>query len=390
MDSPQDENQESSEPLEEVPAPEDVNEQPTPAEQEPHRPRADEALAAIRADLREEETKEQAGARGLRGLIQRIFRRKRPQPVEEVETPSRLDALQFPEPPPAAPITSKPAAEEGPVVAEAAPPELPAGQGKPDFQALVRDRLTEAWSQTLQREPLEMEPPAGVEEEVPEGPTHSILTSLRQKDEEVTEEPVDYRQETLEDYVVATEEPEESGAPAVRRLKTSWRYMRPTEKRLLIGALLIVALAMLAGSSYLVFTTIGPTLTPTLTPTPSVVPIPVSVSLPGGWVFPLGVGNVPPDGLWKPKGPEWLAGTEITRWVALPWTVQLEAVLRTLKADDEIQLSMSNYDSIVYKVKSIEQVPSDSIDKLASGTPSLLLILYNENTDTRWVVTAKP
>src|SRR5512143_2602415 len=117
MDSPQDNNHEASEPPEQVNNPEEVEQQHAPettetAEARPHRPRADEALAAMRADLREEETQAQASLRGLRGLFQRIFRRRRAASSEEVETPSRLDALQFPEPTPATEITSKPAAEE--------------------------------------------------------------------------------------------------------------------------------------------------------------------------------------------------------------------------------------------------------------------------------------
>jgi hypothetical protein len=51
---------------------------------------------------------------------------------------------------------------------------------------------------------------------------------------------------------------------------------------------------------------------------------------------------------------------------------------------------MSDYSSIVYKVQSIEEVPSGSINKLSLNTPSLLLILAKEDSDQRWVVTAKP
>lgn len=393
MDSPQDNDHESSELPEQVDSPEEVEEQHAPETIEnpdarPHRPRADEALAAMRADLREEETQAQAGMRGVRGLFQRIFHRRRPAPPADVDAPSRLDALQFPEPAPASEITSKPTAEEATPSSEASLPESQPTGSKPDFQALVRDRLTEAWTASVQREPLEMQPPAPMEEEE-ERPAHSILTSLRQGTEETEEQPVDFRQAALEDYVVATDEPEEQGrAPLVRKLKTSWRYMRPTEKRLLIGALLIIALAIVAGSGYMAYQAI-PTPTAVGTPTKPPHPIPISVSLPGGIVFPLSVGFVQ-DGAWNPKGAEWLSETEVCRWVSLPWNVQLEAVVRTFKANDEIQLSMSDYSSIVYKVQSIEEVPSGSINKLSLNTPSLLLILAKEDSEQRWVVTAKP
>jgi hypothetical protein len=233
-----------------------------------------------------------------------------------------------------------------------------------------------------------------VQEDVqPVESSRSILTSLRQENEEEQEEPANdtanIREAALEDYVSEPEEPEpERGTPVVRNLRRSWRYMRPFERRLLIGALAIVGLAALAGSGFLVISSI-PTPTPVVTPTTSTLPFPISVSLPGGWIFPLRTGFVQ-NGKWDPKGPEWLSGTEVCRWVSLPSTVQLEAVLRTMKADDAIQLSMSNYDSIIYKVQSIEQVPSSEIAKLATDSPCLLLILSKQDSDSRWVVTAKP
>lgn len=397
MDSTPDENQQASELPEEVAKPQDA-EAPqaavTPEPQaQPHRPSADEALAAMRRDLRAAETEDETGARGLKRLMRRIFRRRKPHGTGVTEEPSRLDELQFPEPPvarlrpPVEPVAEQPPAPESQPAA-AAPEEA-----KPDFQSMVRTRLGDAFSpETIQREPLEMQPPAPVEEEegYPSAPAHSILTTLRQEEESAPEqESVDFRRETLEDYVVATEEPEEERGPALtRRLKRSWRYMRPTEKRLLIAALVIVGLALLGGGGYAVIAS-APTPTVAATPTPSIEPIPISVSLPGGWVFPLSVGYVN-GGQWNSKGAEWLGGTVVCRWVSLPWSEQLEAVVRTFKANDQIQLSMSNYDSILYKVQSIEQVPSSDIGKLCPEGPSLLLMLAKEGTDTHWVAIAKP
>ncbi len=400
MDSTQDENQVPSELPEEVAKPEDAEAQqpaatPETAEPEapPQRPRAEEALAAMRRDLRDEESKEQAGARGLKGLMMRIFRRRRARPPAITEEPSRLDELQFPEPPASRLAPPSGPAPEQPVTPPE--PQAPAAveEAKPDFQAMVRNRLGGAFAETVQREPLEMEPPAPVEEAEaqPSGPAHSILTTLRKEEEEPAPlEPVDFRQAALEDYVVATEEPEEDRGPALtRRLRQSWRYMRPLEKRLLISALVIVGLALVGGAGYGAVMSI-PTPTVIPTPTPSEVPTPISVSLPGGWVFPLNIGYVGSDGKWNPAGPEWLSTTELCRWVSIPWNEQREAVVRTFKANDEIQLSMSNYDSIVYKVQSIEQVPSSSIHTLCPDGAALLLILSKDGTDERWVVMAKP
>jgi hypothetical protein len=122
---------------------------------------------------------------------------------------------------------------------------------------------------------------------------------------------------------------------------------------------------------------------------PSNVPFPSSVSLPGGWTFKLAKGRLL-DGNWDPKGAEWLQGTEVCRWVALPWSKQLEAVIRTLNPDDPIQLGMSNNDSLVYKVYSIEQMSPAEMQQLDSNKPCLLIVLAEPEAEKRWVLTSLP
>lgn len=127
-------------------------------------------------------------------------------------------------------------------------------------------------------------------------------------------------------------------------------------------------------------------------PTPeelSNLPFPTAVSLPGGWSFNLGRGSLV-DGNWNPKGAEWLEGTEVCRWVALPWSRQLEAVIRTLNADDPIGLGMSNSDQLTYKVDSIEQLSPEEMQKLDSNSPCLLIVLAEPGAEKRWVLTALP
>lgn len=127
-------------------------------------------------------------------------------------------------------------------------------------------------------------------------------------------------------------------------------------------------------------------------PTPadiSSLPYPTSVSLPGGWTFNLGRGALT-DGRWKPAGPEWLEGTEVCRWVSLPWSTQLEAVLRTLNQKDPIELGMSNSDRLVYEVYSIRQMSPDELQALDTNTPCLLIMLTEDATEQRWVLTALP
>lgn len=119
-------------------------------------------------------------------------------------------------------------------------------------------------------------------------------------------------------------------------------------------------------------------------------PYPISVGLPGGWMFNLGKGSLTADGRWAPQQAEWLQGTEVCRWVALPWSKQLEAVLRTLNPDDPIELEMSNNDKLVYKVYSIKQMSPEEMQKLDSNTPCLLVVLAEPDAEKRWVLTALP
>ena len=118
-------------------------------------------------------------------------------------------------------------------------------------------------------------------------------------------------------------------------------------------------------------------------------PYPTSVSLPGGWTFQLGRGAVQ-AGKWEPQGAEWLEGTEVCRWVSLPWSLQLEAVIRTLDQDDPIELVMSNNDKLVYNVYSVYQMTPEEIQKLDSNSPCLLIILTQSESEKRWVLTALP
>ena len=118
-------------------------------------------------------------------------------------------------------------------------------------------------------------------------------------------------------------------------------------------------------------------------------PYPTSVSLPGGWSFQLGRGALD-SGQWNPQGAEWLQGTEVCRWVSLPWSRQLEAVIRTLNRDDPIDLGMSNNDLLKYKVSSIEQMSPVEMQQLDSNKPCLLIILAEPEAEKRWVLTALP
>ena len=118
-------------------------------------------------------------------------------------------------------------------------------------------------------------------------------------------------------------------------------------------------------------------------------PYPTGVSLPGGWSFNLGKGSLQ-NGQWNPKGAEWLEGTEVCRWVSLPWSRQLEAVVRTLNPKDPIELTMSNNDKFTFQVYSVRQLTPQEMQAVDSNTPCLLVILTQPDAEKRWVLTALP
>lgn len=122
---------------------------------------------------------------------------------------------------------------------------------------------------------------------------------------------------------------------------------------------------------------------------PALLPYPVGMNLPGGLNFMLGKGKLQ-EGRWNPRGPEWLEGTEVCRWVAIPYSRQLEAVVRTLTREDQIQLTMSNNDILLYNVSSIDQFTIEEMQALDANTPCLLLVLAQSGADERWVITAIP
>jgi hypothetical protein len=92
------------------------------------------------------------------------------------------------------------------------------------------------------------------------------------------------------------------------------------------------------------------------------------------------------EGRWEPETSEWLDGSELRRIVALPWTRQLEAVVQSLVPGDTMELQMSNGDILRYLVEETTQVNRDDVSILSSNQPSLALVLYQDNAETRWVV----
>jgi hypothetical protein len=175
--------------------------------------------------------------------------------------------------------------------------------------------------------------------------------------------------------------------PLNERLSAFENALRPYRQYIYI-ALAILGVGMAVVASLIIFNVYQGS-RPEPVKEVSNLPYPTGVSLPGGWSFQLGQGSVE-NGEWNPRGPEWLEGTEVCRWVALPWSLQLEAVIRTLHPKDQINLVMSNNDSLVYQVDSVKQFTPEELQKVDSNSPCLLIILIQPDVEKRWVLTALP
>jgi hypothetical protein len=226
-----------------------------------------------------------------------------------------------------------------------------------------------------------------------ESPTAEIEQDVYEEAPEGAEAGASYtelRELALQDFVEAPPQPE-AGPVSTFIQKTTHQIeeLSPLQK-ISLGILFIVDIgfiALLAG--ILVLSNFTPAVAPpTAPPAPTVridAPFPTQVILPGGWSFTVTPGTLR-EGLWENQGAEWLQGTEITRWVALPWSKQLETVVVTFGPDEQIELVMSNLDRVKYKVESVQEVPVAKVRELNLNTPSLLLILANKDSDRRVVV----
>lgn len=343
-------------------------------------PSREELFAEIRQSLKEDESqKRKSGvAQRLKAWWDSLFRRKFKASSGEAE--KVLESLP-------APVIQESIADTE--LMQAVVPEL---ETLTDTES-PGDRLEEVQPLTDQTIGATTDEIYEVEQTIEEPPptrlgSRDILSKPREG-EQAVDNYKNIRDVALQEYEESPVAPVSEQPFSLRQsTRRALRDMPLSQKRILIGISILVVLFVMVAGGYFVSSAL-PKPSPTATPTTSNLPYPVSVSLPGGWSFPLNKGSVQ-DGKWNPAGPEWLDGTEVCRWVSLPYSVQLEAVLRTLKLDDPITLTMSNYDSLVYKTKSIQQMPVDQISLVDLKTPCLLIILGNEQSDKRWVVTSVP
>jgi hypothetical protein len=185
------------------------------------------------------------------------------------------------------------------------------------------------------------------------------------------------RNVALEDYIEPT-------TPDVHS-SSDEKELKPLEKVLLGVTAILLTVVVFLGVSYFANNSVAASV-PTSTPDAKA-QVPFNVEFPGGWTFNLVKGRVE-NGKWEPKGAEWLQGTEFCRWIALPWSLQLEAVVGTLRPEDDIMMALNNGDSVIYKIKNIQEVPVDSVGQLGENRPCLLIILSKADSEKRWVITA--
>ena len=361
----------------------------------------DDLLAGIRRSLIEEEVSKRE--KKQKGIIQRVTRLIKPGKVSSKEEP-KTDELKREE------IDTAPVVEDVQKTIEDT-----AVLSSGDENALVAETDktsdTDAESENVESIPVEQDVIAlilGLEpgELIPEHSQDELLLQPELEETNITEktrgsevlrtqlekEKIDERFESirevaLEDYGDSSVQPEALTVVSLRqRFRIFLKELRPLDRALIFGAASLILIAGMIGFGFQIISAQLPQATPAPT---QELPFPVRVALPGGWEFKLTKGKVEND-KWSPKGPEWLEGTELCKWIALPWSLQLEAVVRTLKSNDPIELTMSNADQLKFKVQSINNVPVDQIDTLNTTKTCLLLILVNEDVDTRWVVTAIP
>lgn len=263
----------------------------------------------------------------------------------------------------------------------------------------VPESLDEVAEQEVEQETEQIEEPfeepltesVGVEDEVPQV---STIKDISVTPEEGGESEIDLRELALQDYDETVIEPASEVKLSVGEVvRTTVRDFKPAERILWGFVFVVTVVMMLSAGVYFLSPVLMPAPEPTVTPVPSDIPYPVRVVLPGDWRIDLHKGRVV-DGTWDPQGAEWLEGTEISRWVALPWSEQIGAVVRTFTKGDQIGLVMSNYDILTYQVDSIvDDLSFEGLQSLDTRTPNLLLIVPRgdiESDNLFYVVTALP
>ena len=199
---------------------------------------------------------------------------------------------------------------------------------------------------------------------------------------------------------------------------------------LLIPMILVFALLLWRDSSVeedvtsemaMIEVTSLPTLTPfpTLTPLPTIAPVvisgaiaaeptaetevesvrgsvapaqgdPASIEL-AGRSFILATGETK-NGVWVPRGAEWLMGTTIRRVIAIPHSTEFEEALLEMASTDlnsqQIKIRLRSGDVVTYRIDETGWYRRDQIEVLTSDVPSVVVVISkgNDTTEQRLVI----
>ena len=211
------------------------------------------------------------------------------------------------------------------------------------------------------------------------------VASMEEMRSTLLEDYSDRRSNQIEvNYTIDTPAIPEAKEPRARSLSKGERTM------LLVLGVLVITLAVVVT---LVFFKPAPQVVATpvvIRPTGEVISgasLPTGIELPGGWYFPI-ERNTLVDGKWQPRAAEWWEGSERPRLIAIPWNRQTEAVIQTFSPGDEVVLSFDN-GSVAYKVFEVKRVETGDTTIITDTSNALVVVLYQEDADMRWVITAK-
>lgn len=355
-----------------------------------HETAADEDLLA---ETRRSLIEEQSAITPKTGMLQKVKNRLKTPRKQKKEKPSSQVVT------PALETVSSQDQAEGTKLAgkitsqEAIRPEEEALEA--EIQSLL-EALDKAESTTIEKPSETQKPPVSATKttEAVIETAHQILSSKPQKAEKT-----DYhelRDIALEDYQEPVPEivvvPQPTINDKIENLAQRLNS-RVLLRIIVTGLTILIILAVFVAGAFVIktlpMTLASPTATPTVFSPTASTPFPMQIRLPGGWAFILNKGSAV-NGKWAPSGPEWLEGTEICKWVSLPLSDQLEAVVKTLKPGDRIELVMTNYDHWLYRIQSIEEVSANDMTSFDKNYPSLLVMLTRGGSDTRLVILAVP
>ena len=135
------------------------------------------------------------------------------------------------------------------------------------------------------------------------------------------------------------------------------------------------------------------TLSPT--PTPYALSLGLDEAAPGGndpasvefagYSFVLGEGRAD-GGIWNPAGAEWLAGTELRRVIAVPYSADLANAVSRMRPGEKVRLRLRSGEVVEYTVDEIRRIKRHEIEVLSEREPSIAIVLFGERSGERWVI----